>query len=50
MTSKPRIMYKTVFQEDGKPEKRATAMVMAPNIIIIWRFDIVLSLYRKMVG
>lgn len=47
MTSKPRMMYKTVFQGDGKPKNKATAMMIAPNIIIIWRLDMTLSLYSK---
>jgi hypothetical protein len=42
MTSSPTNMYKTVFQDDGKPENRAIAIVMTPSIIIIWRFDMVL--------
>lgn len=50
MMASPTKIYRTVFQAEGRYENRAMAIVMAPSIIIIWRLDMVLPLYRKMVG
>jgi hypothetical protein len=50
MMKKARIMYNTVFHDDGRPERMAMMMIKAPRIMIIWRFDIVLRLYPKVIG